>query len=133
MGAKLTNKTRSYCEKLNSYEHLQNFVEAGAPVPLVPPSIYVVETNHQTFQLRYPSKVMLIRTFCNVWKIHPRAAMHMHILVMYMYLKITLSDTKVLIVIVVYHTTYSLYLQQNYIGTLANYWQITKAFSLKFT
>ena len=38
VGAQLTNKTYFYCKKLNSYEHLTNFVGASAlSAPLVPP------------------------------------------------------------------------------------------------
>ena len=44
VGAQLTNKTHFYCEKLNSYEHLQILWGEVPPVPpLVPPPMHIAQ------------------------------------------------------------------------------------------
>ena len=50
VGAQLTNKTHFYCEKLNSYEHLQIL---WRQVPPVPPGSYAYDLMTCLFTFTY--------------------------------------------------------------------------------
>ena len=51
-GAQLTNKTHFYCEKLNSYEHLEILWENAPSAPLVPsPLLFADSLNEKHFTL----------------------------------------------------------------------------------